>query len=99
MILVYFGMLRIIVIHQCRALAKCNDLLRHDEKAREPTLAHLLAAMRHPEMPEAIGVLRDVERPTQNELMAKGDGPDKAPADADRDLEELLRGPDSWVVT
>ena len=74
------------------------DLVRHDERAPEPALAHLLAAMRHPEMPEAIGVLRDVERPTQNELMAKGDGPDKAPADADRDLAELLRGPDSWVV-
>ena len=75
------------------------DLVHHDEFAPEPTLAHLLAAMRHPEMPEAIGVLREQERQTQNELMGKGDGPIKTKEDADRDLDALLRGSDSWVVS
>jgi 2-oxoglutarate/2-oxoacid ferredoxin oxidoreductase subunit beta len=73
-----------------------DDLVVHDEHAAAPALAQLLAAMRHPEMPEAIGVLRDVERPTQNELMAPGDGPDPTPESAD--LAALLTGSDSWLV-
>jgi len=73
-----------------------DDLVRHDEQAATPSLAFQLASLRHPEMPEAIGVLRDVPRPTQNELMAKGDGPDPDPRNDD--LVALLRGPDSWVV-
>jgi 2-oxoglutarate/2-oxoacid ferredoxin oxidoreductase subunit beta len=73
-----------------------GDLVIHDEHAAAPALAQLLAAMRHPEMPEAIGVLRDVERPTQNELMAPGDGPDPSPESAD--LAALLAGSDSWLV-
>ena len=81
-----------------------DDLVRHDEAATTPALAHLLAAMSHPEMPEAIGVLRAVERPTQNELMAPGDGPEpshgpgEGPTPDDDDLAALLRGTDSWVV-
>jgi 2-oxoglutarate ferredoxin oxidoreductase subunit beta len=73
-----------------------DDLVRHDEHAASPSLAFLLASLRHPEMPEAIGVLRDVARPTQNELMARGDGPEPDPSNDD--LVALLRGPDSWVV-
>jgi 2-oxoglutarate ferredoxin oxidoreductase subunit beta len=73
-----------------------GDLVRHDESAATPALAHLLAAMCQPEMPEAIGVLRAVERPTQNELMAPGDGPEPGPGTDD--LAALLRGGDSWIV-
>src|SRR5262245_54490720 len=40
-----------------------DDLLIHDEKAEEPSLAYLLSRMVHPEFPEVIGVLRCVERP------------------------------------
>jgi 2-oxoglutarate ferredoxin oxidoreductase subunit beta len=72
------------------------DLVHHDERAPTPALAQVLAAMRHPQMPEAIGVLRAVQRPTQNELMAPGDGPGLHPTNDD--LAELLRGTDSWVV-
>jgi len=73
-----------------------DDLVRHDERAETPALAHLLAAMCQPEMPEAIGVLRAVERPTQNELMAPGDGPEPGPGNDD--LMALLVGNDSWIV-
>jgi 2-oxoglutarate ferredoxin oxidoreductase subunit beta len=73
------------------------DLVHHDEHARSTALAHLLAEMEYPHMPEVMGVLRDVERPTQNDLMAPGDGPEYDPNDRD-DLAELLRGTDSWVV-
>lgn len=73
-----------------------DDLLRHDEKAPTTALAHALALMHHPAMPEAIGVFRDVERPTQNDLMAAGDGPNPDPGLGD--LADVLRGRDSWVV-
>ena len=73
-----------------------DDLVRHDERAATPALAHILAAMSHPEMPEAFGVLRAVERPTQHELMAPGDGPEPGPGNDD--LAALLIGDDSWVV-
>ena len=72
------------------------DLVHHDEHAHSSALAHMLAEMEHPRMPEVMGILRDLERPTQNELMARGDGPDPDPNR--EDLAELLRGKDSWVV-
>ena len=74
-----------------------DDLVHHDERAATPALAHLLAAMSHPEMPEAIGVLRDVERPTQNELMAPGDGPEPGP-EPDDELAAPLKGTTSRTV-
>ena len=46
-----------------------DDLLFHDEKAPRTDLAYLLSRMRHPDFPEPIGVFRDVDRPTYDELM------------------------------
>jgi 2-oxoglutarate ferredoxin oxidoreductase subunit beta len=79
-----------------------DDLLIHDEKADEPTLAYLLSRMAHVEgdddgFPEVVGVLRAVERPAHNELVerqmaevlaAKGKG----------DLQDLLTGDETWTV-
>ena len=73
-----------------------DDLVRHEESAATPALAHILAARRHPEMPEAIGGLRACARPTQHELMTPGDGPEPGPGNDD--LAALLIGTDSWVV-
>lgn len=80
-----------------------DDLLIHDEKAEEPTLAYLLSRMVHvagdPEsFPEPVGIFRAVERPTYAEqvnaqmeevLKKKGAG----------DLQELLTGDETWVVS
>lgn len=46
-----------------------DDLLFHDERQKEPSLAYLLSRMHHPEFPEPIGVYRAVERPTYEELV------------------------------
>ena len=46
-----------------------DDLLFHDEKLPEPSLAYLLSRMRHPEFPEPIGVFRDVDRPMYDQLV------------------------------
>src|SRR3989454_1237470 len=74
-----------------------DDLLIHDEKAEEPSLAYLLSRMVHPAFPEVIGVLRAVERPTFDDavnaqindaIKAKGRGK----------LEDLFASDDVWVV-
>lgn len=46
-----------------------DDLLIHDERATEPTLAFLLSRMRQPEFPEPMGVLRAIQHPTYDELV------------------------------
>ncbi len=73
-----------------------DDLLVHDEQAREST-AFLLARLKHPEFPEPIGVLRSVNRPTYDDLVNQqvetaiemhGKG----------DIQSLLAGHDTWTV-
>jgi len=74
-----------------------DDLLFHDEKAAEPTLAYLLSRMTYPDFPEPMGVLRCVETSTYesaaHEQMAaaiakKGEGK----------LEDLYNEGDTWTV-
>ena len=74
-----------------------DDLLIHDEKAEEPSLAYLLSRMVYPRFPECIGVFRCVERPTyddavnkQVEDLQRGKGRGK--------LEDLYASDDTWVV-
>jgi 2-oxoglutarate ferredoxin oxidoreductase subunit beta len=76
---------------------KEDDLLFHDEKATEPTLAYLLSRMRYPEFPEPIGVFRAVERPQYDQRLnqqiteavaKKGEG----------DLAALFDSGDTWTV-
>ncbi len=74
-----------------------DDLLVHNETLEEPTMASILAQMRHPDYPVPLGVLRAVERPTyeelieeqiQNAVSSKGAG----------DLAALFAEGDTWVV-
>ncbi len=46
-----------------------DDLLFHNERQAEPSLAYLLSRMRYPEFPEPMGVFRCVERPTYEDMM------------------------------
>ena len=78
-----------------------DDLLIHDERADTPTLAYLLSQMVHlPEedsFPEAVGVLRAVNRPTHHELVegqiAKARG-----KQGRGDLQAILTGDETWTV-
>ena len=74
-----------------------DDLLMHDERATEPTLAYLLSRMVLPKFPECVGVFRSAQKPTYDELVdgqidtvtkSKGKG----------DLDKLFRNDDLWVV-
>ncbi len=76
-----------------------DDLLFHDERAAEPSLAYLLSRMRHEDgFPEPIGVFRavdaaryDEELNRQIELAREKWGPG--------DLNDLFASGDSWTVT
>ena len=75
-----------------------KDLLWHDEKAPEPSLAYLLSRLRHEDgFPEPIGVFRAIEVPQydeefnrQMELARQARGPG--------DLNQLFTGGETWMV-
>jgi 2-oxoglutarate ferredoxin oxidoreductase subunit beta len=74
-----------------------DDLLIHDEKAEEPSLAYLLSRMVYPRFPECIGVFRCVQHPTYDEMV------NRQLEDAQRTkgrakLEDLFVSEDTWVV-
>ena len=73
------------------------DILVHDETMENPTIAYMLSRMDYPEFPVPIGVFRNVQRPTYDDLVtnqidevtsARGKG----------DLAKLLRGSETWEV-
>jgi 2-oxoglutarate ferredoxin oxidoreductase subunit beta len=75
-----------------------NDLLVHDEKAKDPAFAFMLASMStDPTLPRAVGVFRDVNRPVYEEEMEsqiqqlikkRGVG----------DLDALLNSGETWTI-
>jgi 2-oxoglutarate ferredoxin oxidoreductase subunit beta len=75
-----------------------DDLLFHDERSPEPSLAYLLSRMRHEDgFPEPIGVFRSVERPRYDVLI--NDQIDRAMNDKGKgDLEKLFSSGDTWDV-
>jgi 2-oxoglutarate ferredoxin oxidoreductase subunit beta len=76
---------------------KEDDLLFHDERAAEPSLAYLLGRMRYPEFPEPMGVFRCTQAPVYEAEMTKQ--VDEAVARLGRGrLEDLLNSGDTWTV-
>jgi len=74
-----------------------DDLLFHDEKAPEPSLAYLLTRMRHPEFPEPMGVFRAVDTPRYDEELNRQVA--EAQATSGRGtLEQLLNSGETWVI-
>jgi 2-oxoglutarate ferredoxin oxidoreductase subunit beta len=81
---------------------KPDDLLIHDEKADEPTLAYLLSRMVHDpanedSFPEVVGVLRAVEKPTHHDLVEHQMN-DVLSARGKGNLQDLLTGDETWTV-
>ncbi len=73
-----------------------DDLLFHNERQAEPSLAYLLSRMRHPDFPEPMGVFRCVERPTYEDLVVAQI--DRASKQRPGRLEELLSEGETWVA-
>jgi len=74
-----------------------DDLLIHDARAEEPSLAYLLSRMVYPEFPECVGVYRSVERPTYDEVLNK-QVEDVIKAKGPGKMEDLFASDDVWVV-
>jgi 2-oxoglutarate ferredoxin oxidoreductase subunit beta len=74
------------------------DLLVHDEKAADPYLAFMLSRMFYPEFPVPVGVLRDIERPTHDQLVtAQID--DAVAKSGPGDLRKLLFSGETWQAS
>lgn len=74
-----------------------KDLLVHDEKAPQPSLAYLLSRMHYPDFPEPIGVFRAVDRPKYDELL-NAQIANAVAKQGPGDLEKLFASGDTWVV-
>ena len=74
-----------------------DDLLVHDEKASEPSLAYLLSRMVYPDFPECVGVFRCVERPTYEDVLNKQMNDLIATRGAGK-LEDLFASDETWIV-
>ena len=77
---------------------KEDDLLFHDEKAPEPSLAYLLTRMRNPEFPEPIGGYRCIDQPIYDEQLneqVEAARQKQGPGD----LNEVFNAGDTWSVT
>ncbi len=74
-----------------------DDLLVHDETAEDPYLAYMISRMWWPDFPVPVGVLRNIERPTHDQLMTA-----QIEAEIARrgrgDLAQLLAGGETWTV-
>jgi 2-oxoglutarate/2-oxoacid ferredoxin oxidoreductase subunit beta len=77
--------------------ASTSDLITHNEKAADSYLAYMLGRMEYPDYPVPIGVFRDVEKPTYEDMLEEqinsviekmGPG----------SLEKLINSGDTWVI-
>jgi 2-oxoglutarate ferredoxin oxidoreductase subunit beta len=74
-----------------------DELLIHDEKAPNPTLAFMLSRMRHPDFPEPLGVFRAVDQERYAQLV-RSQSEQAVQRLGKGDLQALLRGSETWTV-
>ncbi|HKS40857.1 MAG TPA: 2-oxoacid:ferredoxin oxidoreductase subunit beta [Blastocatellia bacterium] len=74
-----------------------SDLIVHDEKAPDSYLAYMLARMEYPDYPVPVGVFRDVEKATYEEMLEN-----QVQAAVEKmgpgNLEKLINSGDTWVI-
>jgi 2-oxoglutarate ferredoxin oxidoreductase subunit beta len=74
-----------------------DDLLIHDERAEDLTLAFLLSRLIFPDLPECLGVFRAVDKPTYESLLHRQNAEARA-ARGPGKLQQLLAGDETWAV-
>jgi 2-oxoglutarate/2-oxoacid ferredoxin oxidoreductase subunit beta len=73
------------------------ELIVHDEKAPDSYLAYMLARMEYPDYPVPVGVFRDVEKPTYEDLLS-GQVQTAIEKMGAGDLMKLLNAGDTWTI-
>ncbi|MDB5357518.1 MAG: thiamine pyrophosphate protein domain protein TPP-binding protein [Phycisphaerales bacterium] len=79
-------------------IVSADDLLIHDEKAPEPSLAFLLSRMRYPDFPEPLGVFRAVDHEAYGDTVRQQNR-DAVARQGEGDLQSLLNGEETWSVS
>jgi 2-oxoglutarate ferredoxin oxidoreductase subunit beta len=74
-----------------------KDILVHDSTEHDPTLHAMLARMRPPEFPAALGIIRKVSRPTFDEGLLAQLEYEKENAKFNT-VDELLQSGDTWEI-
>ena len=74
-----------------------QDILIHDEKEQDPTLHAMLARMRPPEFPAALGIIRAASRQTFDEGLLNQLEYEKENAKF-KTVDELLKSGETWEV-
>jgi 2-oxoglutarate ferredoxin oxidoreductase subunit beta len=74
-----------------------DDLLFHDEKSPDSVLAHILSQMSQPDLPEPVGVLRDIDEPCYEQQVVS-QVKDAVAKFGAGNLNKLYASSDTWVV-
>jgi len=74
-----------------------KDVLVHDATEHDPTLHAMLARIRPPEFPVALGIIRKVSRPTFDEGLLRQLEYEKENAKFNT-VDELLQSGDTWEI-
>ena len=74
-----------------------DDLLVHNEQA-QPAVPFLLSRMRQPDLPEPMGILRDVEKERYVTVVRK-QNEDAIARQGAGEIQSLLDGPETWTVS
>ncbi|MEA2711428.1 MAG: 2-oxoglutarate/2-oxoacid ferredoxin oxidoreductase subunit beta [Phycisphaerales bacterium] len=74
-----------------------DDLLVHNEQA-QPAVPFLLSRMRQPDLPEPMGILRDVEKERYVSVVRK-QNEDAIAKQGVGDIQSLMDGPETWTVS
>jgi len=74
-----------------------DDLLCHDERTQNPSLAFMLSRMKVPLFPEPVGIYRRVHRPCY-EVMMEQQITEAVTQHGEGDISLLLEGTESWEV-
>ena len=75
-----------------------DDVLTHDAHCEDTTLHSMLAAMKYPEYPVAIGVIRDVKDEQVYDIKVKEQVEQQKAASKIHSVDELLHSGETWTI-
>ena len=75
-----------------------DDVLTHDAHCEDTTLHSMLAAMKYPEYPVAIGVIRDVKDEQVYDIKVKEQVEEQKAASKIHSVDELLHSGETWTI-
>ena len=74
-----------------------EDILTHDAHEEDTTLHTMLASMRYPDFPVAVGVIRDFQRPTYDEEMTRQIEEQQA-KEPSKSANDLFHSGETWKI-